>query len=170
MSTILTKIFFCYVCMHMTLDDQLLATEKIKARSWGKIINQIKREFDAWAMLEFEKKGYTDFKMAHLPVLMNIDISGTNNNELALRTKVTKQAMSKVIKELQQMGYIKTKEGKLDKRTVTLLLTERGKKLVLDARQRMMSLHIDFNKLLGEKEFDKLIDQLLAIISFHEGK
>lgn len=152
----------------MILDNQLLATEKIKARSWGKIINRLKRAFDAWAMQEFRQKGYTDFKMAHVPVLMNIDVQGTTNSELALRTKVTKQAMSKVIRELQQMGYIKTKEDQADKRSVTLLLTERGKKLVLYARQRMAVLHDEFQKLLGEKEFNKLIDQLLKIISHHE--
>lgn len=154
----------------MTLDEQLLATEKMKARSWGKILNHLKREFDAWAMASFKKHGYHDVKMAHVPVLMNIDVGGTTNNELALRTKVSKQAMSKVIKELQQMGYIKTKEDKTDKRSVTLLLTERGKRLVLDARQRMVSLHDEFLKLLGEKEYNKLVDQLLKIIEFHEGR
>jgi DNA-binding MarR family transcriptional regulator len=154
----------------MTLDEELLATEGIKARSWGKILNHLKREFDAWAMREFRKKGHEDVKIAHVPVLMNIDVDGTTNNELAKRTKVSKQAMSKVIRELQVMGYIKATEYKDDKRSVTLTLTEKGKKLVLNSRKRMMDFHQELNELLGEKKFIAMTDQLLQIIKHLESK
>ncbi len=154
----------------MTLDQELLATEDIKARSWGKILNHLKREFDAWAMREFRKKGHDDLKIAHVPVLMNIDVGGTTNNELAKRTKVTKQAMSKVIRELQTMGYIKAMEYKEDKRSMTLILTEKGKKLVLNSRKRMMSFHEELHDLLGEKKFSTMTDQLLQIIKYLESK
>lgn len=154
----------------MSLDDELLATESIKARSLGKILNHLKREFDTWACREFTKHGYNDFKMAHVPVLMNIDVGGTTNQELAKRTKVSKQAMSKVLRELQESGYIKAKVHADDKRSITLTLTERGKKLVLNSRKRMILLHEDFNKLFGEKKFNELIDHLLQIIHYYESK
>jgi DNA-binding MarR family transcriptional regulator len=154
----------------MTLDEKLLATESIKERSWGKILNHLKREFDTWAMRELCKKGHTDFKMAHMPVLMNIDVGGITNNELAKRTKVTKQAMSKVIRELQTMGYIKAKEDKDDKRSMTLILTEKGKKLVLSSRQRMVSFHEELHELIGEKKFNDVTNQLLHIIKHLESK
>jgi DNA-binding MarR family transcriptional regulator len=154
----------------MTLDEELLATEGIKARSWGKILNHLKREFDAWAIREFRKKGHDDIKMAHVPVLMNIDVGGTTNNELAKRTKVTKQAMSKVIRELQKMSYIKAKEDKDDKRSMTLVLTEKGKKLVLNSRKRMMGFHEELHDLLGEKKFNAVTDQLLQVINYLENK
>ncbi len=154
----------------MTLDEELLTTEDIKARSWGKILNHLKREFDSWAIREFRKKGHDDIKMAHVPVLMNIDVGGTTNNELAKRTKVTKQAMSKVIRELQTMGYIKAKEDKDDKRSMTLILTEKGKKLVLNSRKRMVGFHEELHDLLGEKKFNDVTNQLLQIIKHLESK
>ncbi len=154
----------------MSLDKDLLATEGIKPRSWGKIVNHLKREFDIWAQREYKIKGYSDFKMAHVPVLMNIDVGGTTNNELAKRIKVTKQAMSKVIRELQAMGYIKATVADGDKRSMTLNLTERGKKLVLNSRQRMIGLHQEYQKLLGEEKFNQLLDQLILIIKYHESK
>jgi DNA-binding MarR family transcriptional regulator len=108
--------------------------------------------------------------MAHVPILMNIDVGGTTNNELAKRTKVTKQAMSKVIKELQTMGYIIAKEHEADKRSISLMLSEKGKKLVLNSRHRMLALHHEYEGLLGKKKFNDLIDQLQKIIHYHESK
>lgn len=140
----------------------------MKARSWGKILNHLKREHDIWATQEFKACGYADIKLAHIPVLMNIDVEGTTNNVLATRTKVTKQAMSKVIKELQEMGYIRTKVSAADKRIVTLLLTERGKRLVVDARHRSLALNEEFKKVLGEKAYDKMIDHMLMILAHME--
>ena len=154
----------------MTLDEELLATEHVRPRSWGKIVNYLKREFDAWTIREIRKKGYENFKIAYMPVLMNIEVGGTTNNELAKKTKVTKQAMSKVIRELQEMGYVKAKEDKTDKRSMTLVLTEKGKKLVLACRHRMVGLHKEFHELIGEKKFNELIDHLLLIIKHHESR
>ena len=151
----------------MDLNKQLRETEGMKARSIGKIISHLKREFDFWAIEELEQHGFTDFKMAHMPFIMNISPDGISTTELAATAKVTKQAMSKVAKELQKLGYIETKLHAKDKRSTMIFLTTKGKKLVVGARLRMTELMKNYQKLLGAKNFELLTDQLLQLIEYH---
>ena len=90
----------------MALDSKLNDTAYIHECGWGKVLSHLRKQFEQWAIERLARKGYKDFKMTYMPVIMNIDLNGTNNNDLAQRAQVTKQAMSKVVKELQNSGYI----------------------------------------------------------------
>jgi DNA-binding MarR family transcriptional regulator len=154
----------------MNLDQQLADTEYIKKYNWGKLLTLSKRQFDEWATAKLASHGYEDFRMAHMPILMNIKAEGTNNNELAGHARVTKQAMSKVAKELQQMGYIKSKTSAEDKRNTIFTLTERGKKLVLQARLAMKELMDTYRKEFGKEEFDRTLKLMTQIMEFTDQK
>ncbi len=154
----------------MNLDKQLAETEYIKNQNWGKILAVSKRQFDEWATRKLSSHGYEDFKMVYMPVLMNIHREGTNNNDLACHARVSKQAMSKVAKELQQMGYIKAKASTDDKRSTIFSLTDRGKKLVIQARLAVKELMDIYRKEFGKEEFDSAIGLLFRIMDFTENK
>lgn len=147
--------------------DQLLAdTEYVKKENWGKLLAISKRQFDEWATRRLSELGYEDFKMVYMPVLMNIRVEGTNNNELAAHAKVTKQAMSKVARELQEMGYIKAKTSPDDKRSTIFSLTDRGKRLVIEARLRVKELMDLLRAELGSEEFNRTLATMNRIIDF----
>jgi len=152
----------------MNLDAELAKTETFKTRSWGKVISHLKREFDYWAAVEIENHGFKGFKLAYMPVFMSIRPEGISNNELAVKAKVTKQAMSKVVKELQALGYIKTQIHKDDNRCVMISLTEKGKRLTVNARISVMALTAEFESLIGKQRFKLLVDDLLKILAFQE--
>ena len=152
----------------MAIDKKLRDTEFIRLCSWGKILTYLKKQFDGWAIHKLSERGYKDFKMAYMPVIMNIDIEGTNNNELARRARVSKQAMSKVIKELQRSGYIASKTDANDKRSIIFMLTERGKKIVLEARLCTKDLMDEYRKVMGKNEFDDLTQKLLGLIEYND--
>lgn len=154
----------------MSLDQKLKDTEFIKANSWGKILTYLKRQFDQWATLKLNQGGYRHFKMAYMPVLMNIKAEGTNNNELAKSARVTKQAMSKVAKELVEYGYIKTKTDPTDKRSTIFTLTDKGKKLVIEARLSVKDLMDEYRTMLGHEEYDRTLQVLLKIIEYTDEK
>jgi DNA-binding MarR family transcriptional regulator len=152
------------------LDKHLLETQGRKERSWGKILSHLKRQFDAWAVAELLKHGFDGFKMAYMPLLMNIHPDGITNNELAKKARVTKQAMSKVVKELVELGYIGTKANGTDKRSSIIFLTGKGKRLVLSARTRVFEIEKEYESLLGKKKFEELKESLIKIIQYHDGK
>ena len=85
------------------LDKKLIETECIRNGNWVKLIALLKHQFNEWSMSRLSREGYADFKVVYMPVLMNITPEGINNNELACQARVTKQAMSKVAKELQKL-------------------------------------------------------------------
>lgn len=154
----------------MDLDQRLRDTEYIKLHSWGKVLTYLKKQFDDWATNRLCDGGYKTFKMVYMPVLMNIKVEGTNNNDLARTARVTKQAMSKVAKELQELGYIKTKTDQKDKRSTIFMLTDKGKKLVIEARLAVQDLTNEYRTLLGQKEFDNMVLMLEKIIEYTDKK
>ncbi|MFZ6011193.1 MAG: MarR family winged helix-turn-helix transcriptional regulator [Bacteroidota bacterium] len=154
----------------MSLDKKLKDTEFIKQHSWGKLVHYLKRQFDQWVMEELLAHGRSDFKLAYLPFIMNIEPEGTNNNDLAKRARVTKQAMSKVAKELQELGYIQSKTDPKDKRSSIFLLTERGKQFVVDGRLCVKDLMEEYRSVVGKAKFDAMIQTMLAIIEYNDKK
>jgi len=150
------------------LDSVLRETEHIKARNWGKIISINKRQYDTWVIEELSRHSYDDFTVSHLPLIMNIKPEGTNNNELASIAKISKQAMSKVVKDLLTKGYIETKTDDADKRSSIIALTDKGKRFVIKARYCVCDLMETYKKLLGEKDYEQMIDSLTKIMEYNE--
>ena len=152
----------------MGFDHRLKDQEYIRSYGWGKIISHLKKQMDQWSISQLSKFGYKDFKIAYMPVIMNIDMEGTNNNDLAARARVTKQAMSKVIKELQKKGYISAKTDPKDKRSVIFTLTARGKDFIQGARFCVGGLMDDYRKEFGKKNFNELLQQLVEVIEYND--
>jgi DNA-binding MarR family transcriptional regulator len=154
----------------MNLDKKLKETEYLKKESWGKIISIIKKQFDQWVLEELASHNHHDFKLGHLPFIMNIASEGISNNELAKRARVTKQAMSKVAKELQELGYIVSQTDPKDGRVIIFSLTDRGKKFVIDARVCVKGLMDEYRGAIGKNKFDSMIQTLLEVIAYNEKK
>jgi DNA-binding MarR family transcriptional regulator len=154
----------------MGLDHRLKDATYLCTYGWGKVISHLKKQMDQWSIEQLSSNGYKDFKIAYMPVIMNIDMEGTNNNDLALRARVTKQAMSKVVKELQQKGYITSKTHPKDKRGVIFTLTPRGKDFVKCAKAAVGNLMDEYRAEFGKKKFNDLVMQLVSVIEFNESK
>lgn len=151
-----------------SLDKELEKTQEFKKRSFPKLLHKLRRHFDSWAEECLHDHGYTDFKMMFMPFIMNIDPEGVTNNELAKRANVSKQAMSKVVKELEALDYICTAKNKSDGRSNKILLTNRGKELVVASRLKVMELHEKYIGLLGKKNFDQMLDSMITILAYHD--
>jgi DNA-binding MarR family transcriptional regulator len=152
------------------MDEKLRDTEYILRCGWGKVIGHLRKQFEQWAIERLAQKGYKGFKFVYMPVIMNIDLEGTNNNDLAKRAQVTKQAMSKVVKELQQMGYITSKIDPNDKRSTIFLLTNKGKNFIMGARDSVAELMEEYRNVLGKKKFDETIGNLVTLIQYNNQK
>ncbi len=150
------------------LDIELARTQEGKERSWMKLISVLKKQSEHWIMEQFEEQGYHDMKIMYMPLLMNIYAEGITNNELAKRARVTKQAMSKIVKELIDLGFIDSRQDTIDKRSSIITLTTKGKKLVINARQRVAAKEAEYAKLVGEKKFEDLKEILINIIQYND--
>lgn len=154
----------------MNLDKELKALTETQSKSWGKIVKMLSRSFEEWANNRLIERGYKNFKMGYMPFLMNIGPEGATNNELATRAKVSKQAMSKVVKELEDLNFIKVVANKVDRRSVSIFLTDKGKKFVIEVRTCVDDLSNEYKKLVGNERFQTTVEVLSEIINYHNGE
>src|ERR1700739_2410883 len=99
------------------LDKEIQKTDALSKHSWGKAVSKLKKHFDVWVSEQLALKNIHDFKLAYMPLIMNIDADGITNTDLAKRAGITKQGMSQVVQELEEKKYIKAEKNPNDKRS-----------------------------------------------------
>ena len=70
--------------------------------------------------------GFPDLRAAHAPIFLAIDPAGTRVTDLAVRTKMTKQAAGELIRYLTGCGYLTVSTHVEDRRVRVISLTPRG--------------------------------------------
>ena len=143
----------------------------IRSRSLGRLIWRLKRHIHQHVEPILLAKGHVDFKLSSLAFIANIDENGTTNNELAKKACVTKQAMSKVVKELEEHKYVYIRPNEADARSSVIFLDERGKQLFVDLNEAMMDVRTRFDKAIGAKKCQQMMDtmyDLLAVLDEEE--
>ncbi len=130
----------------------------------------LKRLTDKWVSNNLSKVSSSDFNVTHLPYFMNIGDNGISNHDLVQLIKVTKQGVSKMIKELESLGLTYTVKSESDARSIMIYLTDEGKTLFGLLKAETSQLHDEYRKVAGAKNFEITIDTLLKLIDLHEKK
>lgn len=149
---------------------QAVVEEKAKdsGRIACKLVYLLKRFTDQWLGKRLCRGDQPDFNSAHLPLLMSIGTCGISNNELAAKLNVTKQATSKMIKELEGIQMVKSERSEKDARVAMLYLTGNGENLYHNVRSQVEQLEDQYKKVVGAKNYEIAIDVMLKLIKFHE--
>ena len=108
-------------------------------------------------------------KISYMPVICNITADGNTTSELARMTMISKQNMSRTIRELEEKGVIASRINSNDKRSETLELTKSGKQLVIDANTDVFRMSTIYKKLVGAKNLEIAVSVLNKIIDYHDG-
>lgn len=133
-----------------------------------KLIYLLKRCMDEWNEKKLCRVHYPGFNHAHLPVFMSIGQSGISNNELAVKLNVTKQATSKIIKELEEINMVTSEKSHTDARSVILHYTADGEKYYQYIKNQIGQLEDQYKKIVGAKNYEIAIDVLVKLVDFHE--
>jgi DNA-binding MarR family transcriptional regulator len=137
-------------------------------RILAKLVNLLKRHLDDWVEDILICPTHLDFNKSHLTLLMSIGTKGISNNELAGKLNISKQATSKVIKDLEAINLVKSFKSDSDARSVTLCLTDQGINLHGHILNQIAVLEQDYKKLVGAKNFETAINVLMKINEYHE--
>ena len=136
-------------------------------KNWGRLIHIAKKHLDVWSHQTI--KPYNgQLKLSYMPLIFNISPEGNTNTEISKKALIAKQAMSRTVKELEQMGMIASTPIKHDKRSYRINLTKEGKNYVEDANREMIKLVEQYKQLVGETDFNTTLEVLSKIIRFHE--
>ncbi|MDX1734993.1 MAG: MarR family transcriptional regulator, partial [Halioglobus sp.] len=92
----------------------------------SRLLREFYRDFERRIFAGLAARGYTDIRPSHSSVFGNLGMGAVRVTELAERAQVTQQAMGKMLKELERLGYIARDIDSGDKRAKEIRLTERG--------------------------------------------
>lgn len=101
-------------------------------------------------------KGHSGLKMSHGQVLTLIGLSGGSIQKMASIQAVSKQAISAVVNDLEELGYLYRQTDPADARQQLILFTPMGLGLLADSVSSVDELNSEFSEILGEAAFAKL--------------
>jgi DNA-binding MarR family transcriptional regulator len=101
-------------------------------------------------------KGHPALKMSHGTVLTLIGSKNAHIRDIAKIQAISKQAVSAIVKDLEELGYVTRKADPDYPRQNLLLLTDRGSQLIADSVGSVNQLESEFKVILGANALQQL--------------
>lgn len=137
-------------------------------RILAKLVYLLKRSLDEWIGTQLCCSYHTDFNRSQLPLFMSIGTEGISNNKLAADLNISKQAASKVIKELEELKLVRSEKCSFDARSVTLYLTEEGVRFYQHIKNQIEVLEEEYKKVVGAKNYEIALNVMMKLEQYHE--
>jgi len=115
-------------------------------------------------------KGFTDVTPGNFNVMRHLNPEGMRLSELAKDAQISKQAIGKMIGELEQKGYVELIPDEMDGRAKYVRFTNRGRKLIDLAINIVSEMENNYQSLLGKKGYNKLRQSISHIYEWHQNK
>lgn len=103
---------------------------------------------------------FTELRPGHHVVLRHIGHEGERPVVIAERAQVSRQAVAKVIDDLERVGLVRRDPDPLDGRGVIVSLTERGRAGLAVGRQKMEAIEAELVAELGPRRWQAMREAL----------
>lgn len=110
------------------------------------------------------ERGHSRISMAFAPVLLHIAKSGSRAIDIAARTNLSKQAIGKTVRSLEELGYVKQEISGDDARARYLKFTAKGVKLIRDTGIGIDEVTRDIERLIGKEKAHDFIDTVALLV------
>ena len=125
-----------------------------------RLLREFSRDYERRIWRQLAARGYPEIRPAHSQVFANLGMGSVRVSELAERAQVTQQAMGKMLKELERLGYVARDVDMADKRAREIRLTDRGIQLAQDSLEVMDEVREYYDAKVGSKRLAQLEDDL----------
>ena len=122
----------------------------------GRLLREFGKDYENRVHALLNTRGHPDIRPSHSTVFANLGTGAVRVTELARRAQVTQQAMGKMLKELERMGYIERAVDGSDKRAREIRLTERGVQLVRDTQQALEEVQSHYQQKIGQESLTEI--------------
>lgn len=95
---------------------------------------------------------------------------GAKVGDIGKRLYASKSATSKMLRSLEEKNYIERTTMAKDRRTVFIRLTDKGRKLVTESKEKMDQFAVDVIEELGIEQMDQLIYMMNKLYHIMEDK
>jgi DNA-binding MarR family transcriptional regulator len=131
----------------------------------SRLLREFSRDFERRIWQGLVQRGYQDIRPSHNAVLANLGLGAVRVTELAERARVTQQAMGKMLKELERLGYVTRGVDRGDRRAREITLTPRGQQLATDSCCVVADVRASYARKVGPEKLDLLEKQLREVVS-----
>ncbi len=149
-------------------EERLRAFKDKKNRLMGRLLNKSYRMVTDLAVKFLTQKGYEKFRLGHIVALVHIELEGANVMQLAQKAGMTKQGMSKLIKELMEEGYVRTEKDPEDARALLVKLTDKGVQFLSDWIDCSEHINNTFASIVGQEKLEVVKDILSELVDNYE--
>ena len=108
---------------------------------------------DAEVHAAVARAGYSELNPGHHVVLRNLGENGTRPSDLAAEAGISRQAITKVVDDLERRGVVRRDPDPDDGRGVIVRYTDRGLEGLAVARRHMENLEADFAARIGAERW-----------------
>ena len=115
---------------------------------------------DAEVVRRMAVAGFSDVRPAHGYVFQHLVEGPKRITELARLLGMTAQGASKLVIELEQLGYVSRRADPTDQRNRFVALTDRGRAAIEAGRTARAAITADLRGVLGAPAADRLIEDL----------
>ncbi len=115
-------------------------------------------------MLErLHERGFDDLDAAHLNVFQYPGPQGARPSDLAIRLRISKQALNYLLGELERLDYLERRPDPDDLRSKRVALTRRGTCAIGVIREAVDEVEVVWARQLGPERFAQLRTLLLEL-------
>jgi DNA-binding MarR family transcriptional regulator len=118
------------------------------------------RYFNEWAQKQWIEDGWENIRPEHLRLISIIGTDEVNNNELAKRARVSKQAMSKMVNDLESHGFVDVEPDPNDSRARIISISNNGVEFLEYFQNSGKVINKQFEDILGKEKAEKLLSLL----------
>ncbi len=129
-------------------DKNMRALQHARRHGIGRLLFLVRRDFLARLAVKMERSMGHSLLQASAALLPFIDLQGTRSTELARRVGISKQAVGKLIQELEALGLLTRGVDSADGRAFLVAFTETGVDYLLE-------MHAAINQI--EKEYEAMV-------------
>ena len=144
--------------------EESLTTERLSV-NLSRLLLEFGRDYERRVMKVLHRRGHTLIRPSHATVFANLRQGAVRVTELAERAHVTQQAMGKMLKEMERIGYIVRDIDGSDRRAKKIRPTERGLELMRDSMEAIDEIRHFYSDRIGEKNLRELEDCLSGCVS-----
>ena len=138
-------------------------SSKEKYKNTGVYLRQLYDALVANLHQRLGEAGYQGITPSHGLVFQYLKEEGSRITELALHAGMTKQSMSALVYQLEELGYLKRKDDPDDARAVLFILTAKGQSLKSKAQQMNYIFEKKWEQKLGVAQYQKFREMLAEL-------
>jgi DNA-binding MarR family transcriptional regulator len=112
--------------------------------------------------------GYQDFKVGHVMVMMNLKKEGITAAEIAKKVHVSKQAISKLVHELAERGFLLNVKHPEDLRATLIYTTQSGERFLDALHACRIKVDQELSEVIGVEKLEQIRSVMEELVLHYE--